>query len=117
MPGAKVVMELEALDATEVPAEFIAVTVNVYAVAANNPVTEIVPEPACEISPVIEPGVDVAMYLVIVEPPSDAGAVKEIVAVVVPVAVAVPMVGAPGAVTGLTGAATNGEKLFVYPHT
>ncbi len=32
-----------------------------------------------------------------VEPPFDAGAVKETVAVVVPVAVAVPMVGAPGA--------------------
>ena len=31
------------------------------------------------------------------EPPSDAGAVKETVAVVVPVAVAVPIVGAPGA--------------------
>jgi hypothetical protein len=80
-------------------------------------VTEIVPEPACEISAVIAPGFDVAVYLVIAEPPSDAGAVKEIVAVVVPVAVAVPIVGAPGAVTGLTGAATNGEKLFVIPQT
>ena len=33
-----------------------------------------------------------------VAPPSDVGAVKETVAVVVPVAVAVPIVGAPGAV-------------------
>ena len=50
-------------------------------------------------------------------PPSDVGAVKSTLAVVVPVAVAVPIVGAPGTVSGETGAATNGEKLFVIPHT
>jgi hypothetical protein len=38
------------------------------------------------------------MYLEIVEPPLDPGAVKATVAVVIPVAVAVPIVGAPGAV-------------------
>ena len=37
------------------------------------------------------------MYLEIVAPPSDVGAVKDTVAVVVPVAVAVPIVGASGA--------------------
>ena len=41
-----VVMEFEALDATEVPVPLLAVTVNVYEVFGDSPVTEIVPEPA-----------------------------------------------------------------------
>jgi hypothetical protein len=42
------------------------------------------------------PGDDVAVYNVIAEPPSLAGAVYATVAVEDPVAVAVPIVGAPG---------------------
>ena len=44
----EVVTELDALDATDVPPEFVAVTVNVYAVFADNPDTvigEVVPVP------------------------------------------------------------------------
>jgi hypothetical protein len=55
-----------------------------------------VPEPACESVPVIPPGLDVAVYEVIAVPPLLAGAVNATVAVVDPVAVAVPIVGAPG---------------------
>ena len=91
-----VVVELEALEATEVPAELVAVTVNVYAVPAVNPVIAIVPLPACEIDPVIPPGEEVAVYEVIAAPPTDTGAVKETLAVVAPVDVAVTEVGASG---------------------
>ena len=91
-----VVIELEALDAEPVPAELVAVTVNVYEVPAVKPVIEIVPLPACEIDPVIPPEDEVAVYVVIVAPPSDAGAVKETFAVVAPVDVAVTDVGPPG---------------------
>jgi len=52
-------MLLLAALATEVPIEFVAVTVNVYDVAAVNPVTDIVPEPACDNVFVIPPGLDV----------------------------------------------------------
>src|SRR5450432_1926606 len=45
--------------------------------------------------PVKLPGVDVAVYPVIGDPPSEAGAVNDTVACPLP-AVAVPMVGAPG---------------------
>jgi hypothetical protein len=48
--------------------------------------------------PVIPLGDDVAVYDVIVAPPLLAGAVNATVAVVEPVAVAVPIVGAPGTV-------------------
>jgi hypothetical protein len=68
----------------------------VYVVVCVKPETVIVPEPACDKVPVILPGVDIAVYEVIVEPPLLAGAVYETVAVVAPVAVAVPIVGAPG---------------------
>ena len=44
------------------------------------------------------------MYLMIGEPPLDAGAVKATVAVVAPVAVTVPIVGAPGGPIGMTDA-------------
>ena len=43
-----------------------------------------------------------------VEPPFEVGAVKETVAVVVPVAVAVPIVGAPDGVK-------SGTQVFVFP--
>jgi hypothetical protein len=56
--------------------------------------------------PVTPPGEDVAVYDKIVAPPSEPGAVKATVAVVDPVAVAVPIVGAPGTVRGVTAAET-----------
>jgi len=62
-------------------------------------VIEKVPDPACTKIKVSDPGVDIAVYDSIVAPPLLAGAEKATVAVVVPVAVAVPIVGAPGAVT------------------
>jgi hypothetical protein len=97
-PGAPtVVTEFEGLDAAEVPAELVALTVNVYAVPAVKPVIAIVPLVACEIAPVMPPGDEVAVYEVIVAPPSDAGAVNETFAVVAPVDVAVTDVGASGA--------------------
>ena len=43
---ANVVIEFEAADADDVPALFVAVTVNVYAVPVVSPFTVIVPEPA-----------------------------------------------------------------------
>jgi hypothetical protein len=56
----------------------------------------IVPEPAVESVPVTPPGEEVAVYEVITAPPSLAGAVYDTVATVAEVAVAVPIVGAPG---------------------
>jgi hypothetical protein len=56
------------------------------------------------------PGVETAVYEVITDPPLLAGAVKETVAVVCPVAVAVPIVGAPGIV-----AAETPTKLSIIP--
>jgi hypothetical protein len=44
-----------------VPTEFVAVTVNVYAVPIVNPDTVIVPEPACDSVPVMLPGELVAV--------------------------------------------------------
>ena len=73
-------------------------TVNVYAVEADKPDTVIVPEPAVANVPVAPPGEAVAVYKVIVAPPLLAGAVYATVAVLDPVAVAVPIVGAPGTV-------------------
>jgi hypothetical protein len=83
---------LEAADAGPVPIAFVAVTVNVYAVPFARPVTvqgEVAHVPVC-------PPDEVAVYEVIAEPPSLAGAVKLTVAWPLP-AVAVPIVGAPGA--------------------
>ena len=52
----------------------------------------------------ILPGLDTAVYEVIAVPPLLAGCVKETVAVVAPVAVAVPIVGAPGTLYVVTDA-------------
>jgi hypothetical protein len=68
----------------------------VYAVLAVNPVTVIVPEPPVTKVPVPPAGLDVAVYDVAAGTPVNAGAVYVTVAVVDPVAVAVPIVGAPG---------------------
>ena len=91
-------------DAAEVPAAFVAVTVNVYGVPAVSPATVIVPDPVWDTAPVKEPVSEVAVYLVIAEPPLDAGAVNATVALDDPAAVTAPMVGAPGTVSGVTGA-------------
>ena len=62
----------------------------------------IVPEPAWDKVPVTPPGEEVAVYVVIAAPPLETGAVNPTVAVVDPVAVAVPIVGALGTVRGVT---------------
>jgi hypothetical protein len=77
-----VVIEFEALEALDVPTELVAVMVKVYAVLAVSPVTEMVPDPACDIVPDPPTGLEVTEYDVIVAPPLLAGAVKETVAVV-----------------------------------
>ena len=56
---------LEALDESEVPLAFVAVTVNVYAVPFVSPETVIGEDPV----PVSPPGEEVAVNVVIVEPP------------------------------------------------
>jgi len=91
-----VLTDPDAPDATDVRPEFDALTVNVYVVPAVSPVTVMVPEPACDRVPLPPAGLDVAVYLVIGEPPSD-GAVNATFAVVDPVAVAAPITGAFGA--------------------
>jgi hypothetical protein len=93
------VTELDGDDGTLVPIELVAVTVNVYAVPFVRPVTVIGDEtPDASMPP---GGDDITLYLVIVAPPFDAGAVKETVACPLPL-VAVPIVGAPGADVGVT---------------
>ena len=108
----KVVIELEALEATDVEVPLFAVTVNVYVVSGLNPVIVIVPEPAWVKVAVIPPGDDVAVYEMMVAPPLLLGAVKATVAVVAPVVVAVPIVGAVEAVTAeVTGKSAETEVL------
>lgn len=89
-----VVIELLAADADEFPFAFPAVTLNVYAVEEDNPVIDIGED---EPLPVIEPGVDVAVNVVAVAP--KVAGVKATVAVLDPVAVAVPIVGVLGIAT------------------
>jgi hypothetical protein len=77
---------------------FVAITVKVYAVPLVSPVTVIgLVEPV----PVILPGFEVTVYPVIADPPLLAGAVNATIACALP-AVAVPIVGAPGPVEGVT---------------
>jgi hypothetical protein len=88
-------MLLLALLALLVPTLLLAFTVNVYAVSGVNPDTVIgLLEPVA----VILPGLLVAVYDVMAVPPLLAGAVNATVAVALPVAVAVSIVGAPGTV-------------------
>ena len=84
-------MLLLAALAKPVPKALVAVTVNVYDVPPLNPVIEIGEDVAV---PVIPPGLDVAVNDVVAGMLADE--VKATVAVVEPVAVAVPIVGAPG---------------------
>ena len=95
------VTDADGSDAPEVPAAFVAVTVNVYEVSTVSPVTGILPEPAWDRVPVPPAGLEVAVYVVIGEPPSDEGAVNVTVAVVGPVADTAPMPGWPGAPIGV----------------
>ena len=56
------VTEFDAADATDVPAEFVAVTVNVYAEPEVKPVTVIALLHVAEVNvPVLPPGLDVAV--------------------------------------------------------
>jgi hypothetical protein len=81
-----------------VPIAFVAVTVNVYVPPAVNPLT-VTGEDAPE--PVMLPGLEVAVYCVIVDPPLSLGAVNETVADVGDATEAVPIVGASGTVLGI----------------
>ena len=80
------------------PAAFSAVTANVYAVFYVRPV--IVTEVLVVVA-VTPPGSEVTVYSVIGLPPSEAGAVHETTACLSP-GVADALVGAPGAVAGVT---------------
>jgi hypothetical protein len=92
------VTEFDAVDDALVPIAFVAVTVNVYAVPLTRPVT-VIGEPLLEA--VNPPVFEVAVYVVIADPPLLAGAVNETVAEPLP-ATAVTLVGAPGVVAGVT---------------
>jgi hypothetical protein len=100
-PGAPCgITPFEAAEAAPVPAEFVAVTANVYVVPFVRPLTVIELQGAVHV-PVMPPGEDVAVYEAIGAPPSLAGAVKATLACALP-AVAGPIVGAPGTVAGVT---------------
>jgi hypothetical protein len=90
-----------ATEAGDVPAPFVAVTVNVYAVPLVRPVTVADAAPV-EVA-VRPPGAAVTVYAVIAEPPSLAGAVQDTTAWVFP-GVEVTATGAPGTVRGVTAA-------------
>jgi hypothetical protein len=80
------------------PMAFVATTVNVYVVPLVSPVTVIgLAEPLI----VILPGFEVTMYPVIGDPPVIDGGVNVTIACAFPFA-AVPIVGAPGTVAGVT---------------
>ncbi len=95
-----VFISFDAADAEDVPTLFTATTVNVYAVPPVSPANVKVPESDCGSVTLIPPGFDVAMKEVIGAPPFFAGAVNAIVAPVAPVALALPITGASGAVFG-----------------
>ena len=107
------VTELEAADAGLVPIAFVAVTVKVYAVPLVKPVMVIgLVVPVA----VIPPGFDVTVKPVIGLPPVLVGTVNDTVACPSP-AVAVPMVGALGAVVAVHVVVrfTSTEKDCVTP--
>jgi hypothetical protein len=101
-PGTVVGVTLfEAADADPVPTELVAFTVNVYAVPLVRPVItcDSAVDPALLSTP--PAGFEVTVYPVTALPPLEAGALKVTVAWALP-AVAVPIVGAPGTVAGVT---------------
>lgn len=96
----KVLISFDAADADDVPTLLTATIVNVYAVLPVSPANVNVPESACGRVTLIPPGFDVATYEVIGAPPFFAGAVNATVAPVAPVALALTITGASGAVLG-----------------
>jgi hypothetical protein len=90
--------ELLVAEAVLVPYEFDAVTVKVYVVPLLRPVTVIGDAPPVAVNP---PTFELTVYVVIDSPPVFPGGVKVIVASPFP-AVAVPIVGASGTLTGVT---------------
>jgi hypothetical protein len=88
-------------DADEVPAALAAVTVNVYTVPFERPVTVAAVGPV--VATVLPPGVAVTVYPVIVEPPSLDGALQETIASVLRAVAATPE-GVVGTVAGVTPA-------------
>ena len=87
------VTALDAADGAPVPAALVAVTVNVYVVPLVRPVKVTGEAPPVAVTP---PGLAVTVYPVIALPPVKAGGVNATVACAF-AALAVPMVGAPGA--------------------
>lgn len=85
----------------ELPTEFLATAVNVYAVPLVNPVIShpVLGFVVVQVSP---PGEEVTMYSVIADPPLSVGAVKVIVAFPGALEVEVTPVGATGTVAGVT---------------
>jgi len=94
-------IDADAADHAEAPAELNARTVKLYSTSGSRPVIEKVPDPACTKTKVIEPGVDITVYDSIFAQPLLAGAENETDAVVVPVAAALTIEGAPETVTAL----------------
>ena len=91
----------DATDALPAPAEFLALTVNVYEVPFVRPTTV---QEVVEVMQVNEPGLDVTVYPVRAAPPFDAGAVHDTIDCVLTFDVAVIPVGAPGVVAGIAPA-------------
>jgi hypothetical protein len=102
-PTPYVVSDADTGEAIEVPFAFVAVTVNVY-VPAVSPVTFMVP--AWDAVPVPPAGLEVAVYVVIGEPPSN-GAVNVTVAVVGAIEDTAPMPGWLGAIAWVTVAVSS----------
>jgi hypothetical protein len=101
--------QLETFEGILEPTALTAVIVKLYGVSEVRPVMAIIPLPAPLKVPVIPPGEDVAIYLKMGEPPLFVGAVNETVAVVAPVAIAIPIVGAPGTVCAFI---VDGNKMI-----
>ena len=103
----------DAADGSEVPYVFVAVTVNVYEVPGVSPVTVKVPA-VVRVLLVPPTGFDVTTYSVMGDPPVSVGAVNATVAVVLFVAVAVPIPGAVGRPNVATG--EDGEDATEVPY-
>ena len=101
------IMMLDGIDGGPSPSAFVAVTVNVYAVPFDRPVTIIGLVAPVAVKP---PGLEVTLYDV-TPPPPVVGAVKLTVACVLP-GTAVAAVGAPGSIgTGITLLEANDGRL------
>jgi hypothetical protein len=91
----------DATDAGPVPAEFVALTVNVCDTPFARPITVHVTAGDVAVQ-VFEPGDDVTVYVVIAEPPLDIGAVHDTTDCAFAFDEAVTAVGATGGPTGVT---------------